>query len=147
MSKKSYFKFLLGFLCCFSVSVANAQLDVLTPDTLICPGTSAPLRANLVGRAATPVTISDDYYTVFIPIVFSFPFYINTYSSCTFSSNGYICFDITKAGTFSAWSIASGIPGNTNVLNSILGHYADIYPPVGGTLDYCTIGTAPNRKF
>lgn len=148
MTQNFYLKrVLLILLLCFGAHAGFAQITITTPDTLICPNTTAPLHATLLGRNGTSVSLSDDYFTGVIPIGFSFNFYGNSYTKCVFSSNGYISFDTTRANNFSAWSISSGIPGNTDVLNSIMGHYADIYPPSGGTLDYCTVGTAPNRKF
>jgi len=152
MNRKGYIpKILLSLLCLLSFTIAEAQVVITTPDTLICPNTSATLRANLTGRNGVQVSLSDDYFTGVIPIGFSFSFYGNSYSKCTFSSNGYISFDTTRANQSSAWVISTGIPGNSDVYNCIMGHYADIYPtPPGvapGTLDYCTVGTAPNRIF
>lgn len=148
MNRKGYTPKLLSLVLFVLLSFSvKAQITVITPDTLICPNTSAVLRAQLLGRNGTPVNLTDDYFTGVIPLGFSFTFYGNTYTKCTFSSNGYISFDTTRANAFSQWAISQGIPGNPDVYNSIMGHYADIYPPAGGTLDYCTVGTAPNRKF
>lgn len=148
MTQNFYLKrVFFALLFCCSFSAGFAQVVVTTPDTVICPNTSAVLHATLTGRNGTSVSLTDDWFTGVIPLGFSFNYYGNVYTKCVFSSNGYISFDTSRANSFSAWSISSGIPGNTDVLNSIMGHYADIYPPAGGTLDYCTVGTAPNRKF
>ncbi|XZF13355.1 PKD domain-containing protein [Chitinophagaceae bacterium MMS25-I14] len=141
----------LILLLLLSFPAAKAQIVINTPDTLICPGTSATLRSTLTGRIATSVSLSDDYYTGVIPLGFSFTFYGNTYTKCVFGSNGYIRFDTSLASQPSGYQITTGVPGTGTgpgaVLNSIMGYYADIDPFYGGTLDYCTVGTAPNRKF
>lgn len=129
-------------------NIASAQFGITTNDTSICPGTSLTLHASYVGTTPTTVSLTDDLYTGVLPIGFTFNYFGTNYTSCVFSSNGYICFNTSNAGQYSPWSITSGIPGNTNVANSIMGFYADILPmPTQGTLDYATVGTAPNRKF
>ncbi|MEY4293301.1 MAG: hypothetical protein RIQ61_1699 [Bacteroidota bacterium] len=138
-----YFLGLFLFICSIQT---NAQVTIQQNDTTICPGASITLNAIRNGRIPTNLSLTDDLYTSVINIGFPFTFYGNTYSQCVFSSNGYICFNTANAGLFSPWSITGGIPGNTALLNSIAAFYSDIFP-TSGSLDYATVGTAPNRKF
>ncbi len=143
------------FVLFISVRPAQGQLRITSPDTTICPNTSANLRAHVDGRAPARMTLTDDLFTGVVPIGFSFNFFGNDYSQCIISSNGYISFNTNEAAAYSPWEIKGPIPGNTNsdypanrVTNSIMGFYADIRPRQNdGTLDYSTIGTAPNRQF
>ncbi|RYZ54382.1 MAG: PKD domain-containing protein, partial [Sphingobacteriales bacterium] len=80
-------------------------------------------------------------------IGFTFNYFGNNYSTCIISQNGYIKFNTAQANGFSAWAIGQAIPGNPNVLNSIMAFYSDILPGTTGTVDYATVGTAPFRKF
>jgi len=127
----------------------QAQVDITTPDTTVCPDASADLHAITMGRTPTFITFpsSDDSYSSVVPIGFNFTFFGNTYTNCIVSQNGYIKFNTAQAGGYSPWAIGTGIPGNANVLNSIMCFYSDILPGTTGTVDYSTVGTAPNRKF
>ena len=131
-----------------------SQIQILTPnDTTICNGATAKLRAVVHGRSRNVISIAvDDDYSGVIPIGFPFAFYGQYYTTCLVSSNGYIRFDTTNKNSFSQWSLITTpgrdlIPGNPNCVNSFCGVYSDIYPVTGGTIDYSTIGTAPNRQF
>lgn len=141
-------RFALIILLSSAGYMGNAQVVVTSNDTTVCAGTPIPLSAVSFGRTGTSVSLSDDLYTGILNLGFNFTFYGNTYNQCVFSSNGYISFDITQANLFSQWAIGNGIPGNTALKNSIAGFYADILPMTNqGTLDYATVGTAPNRRF
>ncbi len=152
----------LSLLACtlFINQVSYGQIQILTPnDTTICNGTSATLRAEVLGRVATPLTLSvDDDYSGVVPIGFPFEFFGIYYTECVISSNGYIRFDTSFANAYSAWQLGGGsgipipggpgrLPGNQNCLNSLCGVYSDIYPLLGGIIDYSTVGVAPNRRF
>ena len=142
---------LFTIFLCFGKN-AIAQLQISTPDTVVCPNTSVTLNTLSLGTPPTNPTFSaqDDAYSTAVPIGFTFNFFGNNYSQCLISLNGYIKFDLGQAGNFSPWNITQAIPGNPNVLNSVMGFYSDIIPLLGtnpGTIDYQTIGTAPNRKF
>src|SRR4051812_26719524 len=102
-----------------------AHQNIVENDTTVCPGTTFTIHG--IGNTVVPLYI-DDQFSSKISIGFPFYFYGTSYPTCVVSSNGYICFDTTKAGQFSQWAISSGIPGNNDVKNSIMGHYADIYP-------------------
>lgn len=149
--KKLYRLLLLISVITFTHPVYS-QIQILTPnDTTICNGATANLRAVVHGRNATTLNIPiDDGYSPVIPLGFSFGFYGNYYTHCIISSNGYIRFDTTNASGFSQWNLQVSpgrIPGNQTCLNSFCGAYSDIYPVLGGTIDYATYGTAPNRMF
>ncbi len=121
---------------------------IVSPQT---PGTSASL------------TI-DDRYSAVIPISFNFPFYGITKTSLLASTNGYICFDLTKANAFSHYGIlrngatlsaTSGTPENlpSTLYDAglIMGPYHDLDPSVGTSptqkIKYDVLGTAPTRRF
>jgi gliding motility-associated-like protein len=147
---------LLRFSFCLSIVLSGllysnrsmGQVEILTPDTTICPSTCVDLVAQVNGRTPNFVSLSDDLYTGVINIGFTFNYYGTNYSTLIASSNGYVNFSTGQAGQYSAWAIGQGIPGNPNVLNSIMGFYADILPMPGqGTLDWASMGVAPFRKF
>lgn len=141
-------RFLYTLLVCLVAKVSFGQVVITTPDTTICPGTNVTLNAIVNGRVPNGITLNDDAFTGVVPIGFSFTYFGNTYTDCIISSNGYIKFGSNgQANGYSAWTINSGIPGNTDVTNSIMAFYADTDPGVSGTLDYAVMGTAPNRKF
>ena len=87
-----YFLGLFLFICSIQT---NAQVTIQQNDTTICPGASITLNAIRNGRIPTNLSLTDDLYTSVINIGFPFTFYGNTYSQCVFSSNGYICFNLS----------------------------------------------------
>lgn len=144
------FLFAALFLCSnMIISSSKAQMEIVTPDTIICPDAALDIHATISGRTPTFITFNsaDDYYSPVVPIGFSFNFFGNTYTNCIVSQNGYIKFNTGQASSPSPWQINTGIPGNTNVLNSIMCFYSDILPGTTGTVDYSTVGAAPFRKF
>ncbi len=81
-------------------------------------------------------------------IGFNFCYFGNVYNKCVISSNNYISFDTTLAGTSSPWStVAVPTSSPAEVRNSILAPWQDLNPGAGGNIYYQTIGTAPNRAF
>ena len=135
---------IIAACCCFFLPKANAHQNIVENDTTVCPGNALTFH----GIGSTPISLAiDDAYSGIIPIGFNFNFYGTSFNKCVISSNGFITFDTTQAGLFSNWSITSGIPGNVYCKNSVCGHYSDIYPVIGGTIDYVTVGNAPNRSF
>jgi gliding motility-associated-like protein len=145
---------LLRYSFCYAVLLcgllfsnqSQAQLEILTPDTVICPYTSATLNAQVTGRVPNIIALPDDQFSGIINLGFTFNYFGNNYSTCIVSSNGYIKFNTGQAGGYSPWVIGSAIPGNTDVTNSIMGFYADILPGTGA-MDWATLGVAPFRKF
>lgn len=126
---------------------SRAQLNITTPDTTICPGSSIALNATIGTSSGNFITFTDDIYSSPINLGFPFTFYGNTYTQCVISSNGFISFNTSNAGSVSQWTINTAVPGNTNCRNAIMGPYTDIDPSAGGSIEYSTQGTAPNRRF
>ncbi len=105
---------------------------------------------DVVGPSAN-LTIDDRYSSV-IPLPFSFPFYGTAYNSIIVSTNGYVSFDVSLAGTFSEWDLTPGDVPNTSYDRAlIMGPWHDLDPGVTNSptqqVKYNTIGTAPNRKW
>ena len=136
--------FVCGIL--FGHTQANAQVN-LGPDTTICNGDPFLLNINGPGVLGTGTTLSDDSYTEVIPIPFPFTYFGSVYNSCLISSNNYITFDLADAGGYSPWAINDAIPSPALPTNSIMAPYQDVNPGNGGSINYATIGTAPNRVF
>ena len=119
-----------------------------TPDTVVCNGAPLTLQAQNQGYASHVVGLSvDDDYSGVLPIGFTFNFYGNNYTQFVISSNGYISFNTSEAGSFSAYDITAGIPGNSDCRNAVCGVYEDLYPLGGGTISYGVAGVAPYRKL
>lgn len=109
----------------------------------------------------TSITMGDDRFSAsYIPIGFNFCFDGRLYTQCLISSNGYVIFDRVGCTTnlptsnatpdgYSPFSIsASNAPNTDNApRNCIMGPWQDIYPAIGGSIRYQTLGTAPNRRF
>ncbi len=129
-------------------------------DTTVCQGqtvnivdcgtggpTSGPTLTN-----PTNVILSDDQWSAAIPMGFSFSFYGQTYTSCLIGSNCLVSFNLASAGGYCPW-VLNGTPLPTNTvpggLNAAMGCYQDLNPvnAASGSIQYQTIGTAPNRKF
>lgn len=131
---------------------SKAQFQITTPDTTVCPNSSVTLQATLGSSVFTPLTFPslDDSYSPIQNIGFTFNYFGNNYTTCVVSQNGYICFNTSNASMGSPWTITTAIPGNMNVINSIMGFYADIYPGLTtspGVVEATTIGVAPYRKY
>jgi len=131
---------------------SSAQLEITTPDTTICPNTSVTLNAGVGTGSLTTITFqaADDWFSTVQPIGFTFNFFGNNYTDCIISQNGYIKFNTAQANGPSPWPINQAIPGNMDVVNSIMGFYADILPGLAtapGVIQAATLGTAPNRKY
>lgn len=92
---------------------------------------------------------SDDYNSQLINLPFNFDFYGTAYNQVVVSTNGYVDFRTSSAGTSSPWSFNMPIPNaNFPVKNSILGCYHDLNNSnAQGTVNYGVYGTAPYRKF
>jgi gliding motility-associated-like protein len=99
---------------------------------------------------STNLTIDDRYSSV-LPLPFTFPFYGVPYSSLIASTNGYLCFDISKTGLFSHYDDDGDLPNNLYDPALIMGPYHDLDPSETGSptqqIKYQTLGNAPNRKW
>jgi gliding motility-associated-like protein len=130
------------------VNTAQAQLTVSPHDTTVC-GSLLTLTATLQSAQVTQVQgLGDDSYSAAIPIGFTFNFYGTPYTQVLVGSNGILNFNLTNALSYCTWPINAAIPtAPANVYNSIMLPWMDIYPGIGGIVNYTTVGTAPNRKF
>ena len=67
------------------------------------------------------------------------------------STNGYISFDVSKAGAFAHWTIGADLPSATYDRAMIMGPYHDLDPSVGTSptqrIQYQTFGVAPHRRW
>lgn len=124
-----------------------AQVNILTPDTTICPGNSLQLEATIGSSAGNFIIFTDDVYSATVEIGFPFSFFGTTYNQLIISSNGYVKFDTGEATDYSNYIINTGVPGNVDVLNSAFCAFTDIDPSVGGSIEYSVQGVAPNRRF
>lgn len=118
---------------------------------------SCLLASNNPGIPGAPTTLNiDDRYSPAFPIGFPFIFFGSPYNDLVVSSNGYICFDITRANQFSHWNIINGgtpqnLPSTFYDKALIMGPYHDI--DIGVTtsptrlISYQTAGLAPYRKW
>jgi hypothetical protein len=117
------------------------------PPTPMCYAqTSIPYNPN--PYTGTPLFLTDDIHSEVINMGMGFCFNGITYTQCVISSNNYITFNLTNAGTYSSF-VTNAIPSLTpaTIQNAILNPWHDTYPPAGGSITYQTIGVAPNRRF
>ena len=148
MKKKIFLLFFILFC------KTNSQV-VAVGDTTLCESQQGDVGITLT---ATSFAVDlndaniyvDDTYGGVIGMGFDFEFYGNTYNQVILSSNNYLSFNVANAGAYSNWAINQPVPNNLDApLNSILCPWQDIYPGVNGngTIQYATIGQAPNRVF
>ena len=148
MKKKIFLLFFISFC------KINSQV-VAVGDTTLCESQQGDVGITLT---ATSFAVDlndaniyvDDTYGGVIDMGFDFEFYGNAYNQVILSSNNYLSFNVANAGAFSNWAINQPVPNNFDApLNSILCPWQDIYPGVNGngTIQYATIGQAPNRVF
>lgn len=95
------------------------------------------------------VLLIDDIWSSPIAIGFPFTFYGHAYSSLVVSSNGQICFDTIRRGTFDPWNLQSIAPrlDTASMYTSINVLYRDINVACRGKISYGVYGTAPNRSL
>lgn len=133
-----------------SDSYTVTQLN--TPSSPCLPVYVAPNDPN---GTPTGLTI-DDRYTGVIDIGFTFPFYGFPYTQLVASTNGVVCFDISRANAAAQWNIINGgspqdLPSSFYDPALIMGPYHDLNPqaPTSPTqrIQYQVVGTAPARKW
>lgn len=158
----------LGIAAKFNLLAQTPVVIDVSDDVIICGGNSATLQATVSGtqncnygveisNAYTSPLSDDQFYTLPVNLTFPFTFYGNTYNQVLISTNNYLTFDTTNntAGGYSPWSIPGPIPdpGQTQVLNAIMGPWQDILPPTAppppalGIIKYAILGVTPNRIF
>lgn len=158
-SMKKLFPFLILFL--FLSNNNFAQSISAGADTTICDGNSVTLVATFLPQAAiafapdvdayttgTPVpnVASDDVHSDVLPIGFDFCYLGSAYNRMVISTNNYITFDTTYAGTNSPWQTVA-LPDAGAPLNAIMAPWQDINPALGGSITYKVYGTAPYRHL
>ena len=149
MLMRYYIILFLSFISFISFSQVIAE-----GDTVLCEGdegVAVILTATSFAVDLTDANIySDDTFGGVIDMNFNFNFYGNTYNQVILSSNNYLSFNTINAGGYSGWNIGAAIPNNFDApMNAILCPWQDIYPGANGngTIQYATIGEAPNRIF
>lgn len=103
-------------------------------------------------NSGTAVALADDQFSQVIPLPFQFCFYGKSYRSLIISSNGYISFDVSKAGGTSSPTTPAALetPDQKNLpLNSIFGVMHDLIFDNNATsgIYYNTITVGGCRKF
>ena len=103
------------------------------------PTTYAP-----TAGTGTAVILADDQVSGDLPVGFVFNFFGNDYSQFRISSNGFIGFDnLTDSGCCSGEVIPEQSASEPKNLIALC--WDDLNPTNGGSIDYFTTGTAPNR--
>ncbi len=141
----------------------NLLLNV-NPDT-ICVGQSAILTASIsdtlnppvcndydvltipflpVSGTGTTLSLGDDQLSSSLPVGFNFNFYCNGYTNFYISSNGFITFDPSSGNGCCA---GQNLPDPLAPNDLIAMCWTDCNPTAGGTIEYFTVGTAPNRQL
>ncbi len=110
--------------------------------------------ANLLTVSGAFNNVLDDEWSSVINLPFPFCYFNNTYTKIIVSQNGQVGFDIAQASTGNNWSLTGVfLPFNsTDINNTIMGAYFDIYPftasaPATSNISWDVYGTAPNRAF
>jgi gliding motility-associated-like protein len=129
----------------------TVQLSAIMTDTFVVgnPACDRYVGENIpfapLAGTGTPVSLGDDQLSAALPIGFSFNFYCNNYTQFFISSNGYVTF--TNTGFGSGCCNGQQLPDPTDPNNLIALCWEDLNPSNGGTIEYFTTGTAPNRKL
>ena len=140
---------------------ANLNGSYTGPQTSVCTTYAvsqipyAPLTGsatNVPGGALSCVggTLGDDDVSSAVNIGFSFRFFCNTYTQLYVADNGWVGFN-NPGATPNAHPTPTTLGNSGGPDNFIAVAWSDLVPCAafggGGTVDYFTTGTAPNRKF
>ena len=151
---------------CISLNTTIPDIHVSTASYVVNQSSALSCFRGYVSPAAPGPSANldiDDRYSSVLNIRFPFSFYGITYNQLIASTNGFLSFDISKAGTISHF----GILRNGNNLNAtsgtpedlpsalydkalIMGPYHDLDPNnavAAYQIKYEVIGTAPYRKW
>jgi subtilisin family serine protease len=102
-------------------------------DAIAFDWVDAPIESGLFG----------DEFSGRLNLPFEFPFYGESYSRVFISDNGYINF--LGADTFN--SFPSEIPSTSDPNAAVYPLWQDLFIDEGGSIDYGTVGDAPDRAF
>jgi len=94
-----------------------------------------------ISGTGTSVPLTDDSVASF-PIGFAFDYYGGAYTSFYVSSNGFL----SDADYGSGCCTGQPLPDTFTPNGVIAGWWEDLNPSSGGTIQYQTLGTAPNRR-
>jgi hypothetical protein len=97
-----------------------------------------------VAGSGTGVSLSDDQTSTALPIGFTFNFFNTNYTQFYISSNGFMGF---SAGMPNGCCSGGTIPTAGGPDNFIAFSWDDMYPPGAGSIQYFTVGSAPNRTL
>lgn len=97
-----------------------------------------------VAGSGTPVTLSDDQVSAALPIGFTFTFFGVDYTDFYISSNGFMTFSNNGDNGCCSGDL---LPNGTTPDNLIAFGWSDMYPPGNGTIEYFTVGTAPDQML
>lgn len=145
-------KLLIILLCLFygEVLIGQAPGAAGNDTTLSCyDGSPVQIGNSNYNFAFSNTGITfDDQYGAVVPIGFTFNFFGIDYTTATPGSNGVLNFNNPGGGCpYVINGTNSPIPNPNAILNCIMGPWVDINVSFGGTIDYGTIGVAPNRVF
>ncbi|MGB0427628.1 MAG: hypothetical protein ACPGEC_01715, partial [Flavobacteriales bacterium] len=154
----NYFSFTAFFFFIFQLALAQFQLpeeilvcdDATTIDVeMEFTSSQSAILAAVSNATFTQLSLDDDKFSTTINLGFNFNFYGNTYSNCVISSNNTISFNTSNAGDGMVYtdSVPLGTSSSYDLKNSILAPFQDLNPQISGTIEYATIGSAPNRIF
>jgi len=143
---------------CITLKAKIPNVKSSTNDYVINPLSSTGCFRPYVSAATpgTPTNLTiDDTYSSLISLPFSFPFYddaASPYNSLIISTNGFISFDVTKAGQYAHWNMAGGnVPSTTYDQSLIMGVFHDLDPFYTTSptqqIKYEVVGIAPHRRF
>ncbi len=143
---------------CITLKARIPNVKSSTNDYVINPLSSLGCFRQYVSPAtpgtSTNLTV-DDTYSSTVNLPFPFPFYddaASPYSSLIISTNGFISFDVSKAGQYAHWSMASGnVPNTAYDKSLIMGVFHDLDPfyttSPNQQIKYEVLGIAPHRRF
>lgn len=137
--------------------IANATADMYT----LCSEDTTLLHANVVANqcdlynysniafspvsgSGIPVVLTDDQLSASLPVGFTFNFFCTDYTQFYISSNGFISFDPLAGNGCCSGQV---LPDANSPNNLISFAWEDLNPSLGGTIEYFTTGSAPNRKL
>ena len=140
----------------FNINIYSSVTPTCDLDYSVSSIAYAP---DLNNGANIALPVDDRFSTSYIPIGFPFCFDGFQFTQLLVSSNGYVIFDpigcasnlpsaIASPGGTSGWDIDLDFPNTTQApRNCIMFPFQDIYPSIGGTIKYQTLGVTPNRRF